>query len=52
MAKVKLGCKEFDFDSKDIDASNCGVTDADCASLAAFMNSGDISRLETLNLVI
>ncbi len=51
MAKVKLGRKEFDVDSEEIDASWCGVTDADCAALAARMKSGEIRRVEKLQLV-
>ena len=51
MAKVKLGSREFDVDSKEIYASDCGVTDADCAALASRMASGEISRLKTLYLV-
>jgi hypothetical protein len=51
MAKVKLGSQEFDVDSEVIDARGCGVTDADCAALAARMKSGEIRRLKILNLV-
>ena len=51
MAKVKLGSKEFDVDSEEIDASSCGVSDADCAAFAARMKTGEISRVKTLNLV-
>ena len=51
MAKVKLGSKEFDVDSEVIDASGCGVSDADCAAFAARMKTGEISRVKTLNLV-
>ena len=51
MAKVKLGTKEFDVDSEGIHASHCGVSDADCAELAARMKTGEISRVKTLILV-
>lgn len=51
MAKVKLGRKEFDVDSEEIHAYNCGVTDADCVALAAAMKSGKIRRLKKLFLV-
>ncbi len=51
MAKVRLGRKEFDVDSEEIIAWGCGVTDADCVALAARMKSGDIRRVDTLQLV-
>ena len=51
MAKVKLGSKEFDVDSEEIDARGCGVSDADCAAFAARMKTGEISRVKTLRLV-
>ena len=51
MAKVKLGSKEFDVDSEEIDADGCGVTVADCVALAAAMKSGKIHRLKKLSLV-
>ena len=51
MSKVKLGSKEFDVDCEDIDAWNCGVSDADCIALAARMKTGEISRVKYLNLV-
>ena len=51
MAKVKLGRKEFDVDSEEINAVNCGVTVADCVALAAAMKSGKIRRLKKLDLV-
>ena len=51
MAKVKLGTKEFDVGSERIDASSCGVSDADCAELAARMKAGEISRVKKLDLV-
>ena len=51
MARVKLGCKKFDVDSEWIDASFCGVSDADCAAFAERMKTGEISRVKTLNLV-
>ena len=51
MAKVKLGTKEFDVGSESMWAHSCGVSDADCAELAARMKTGEISRVKTLNLV-
>ena len=51
MAKVKLGTKEFDVGSEEIDASGRGVSAADCAELAARMKTGEISRVKKLNLV-
>ena len=51
MPKVKLGRKEFDVDCEDINAYRCGVSNADCAALAARMKSGEISRVKTLMLV-
>ncbi len=51
MAKVKLGSKEFDVDSEEIAASDCGVSDADCAAFAARMKTGEISRVKELDLV-
>ena len=51
MAKVKLGSKEFDVDSEEIDASGCGVSDADCVAFAARMTTGEISRVKELLLV-
>ncbi len=51
MPKVKLGCSEFDVNSEEIDASRCGVSDADCVAFAARMKTGRISRVKTLNLV-
>ncbi len=51
MAKVKLGSKKFDVDSEEINASGCGVSDADCAAFAARMKTGEISRVKTLILV-
>ena len=51
MPKVKLGCSEFDVNSEEIDASRCGVSEADCVAFAARMTTGEISRLRTLNLV-
>jgi hypothetical protein len=50
MAKVKLGSEEFDVDSELIDAQLSGVTEADCAALAARMKSGEM-RLKKLSLV-
>ena len=51
MAKVKLGSKEFDVDSEEINAVNCGVTAAECVALAARMKSGEMRRLKRLHLV-
>ena len=51
MAKVKLGSREFDVDSEEIDAGGCDVTVADCVALAAAMKSGKIRRLKKLDLV-
>ena len=51
MPTVKLGRKEFDVDSEEIDASSCGVSDADCVAFAARMTTGEISRVKELNLV-
>jgi hypothetical protein len=51
MAKVKLGSEEFDVDSEDIDARECGVTAADCVALAAYMKSGEMRRLKKVKLV-
>ena len=51
MAKVKLGTKEFDVGSEEIDADRCGVSDADCIELAARMKTGEISRVKKLHLV-
>jgi hypothetical protein len=50
-ARVKLGKKEFDVDSEEIFAINCGVTAADCVALATSMKSGQMRRLKKLNLV-
>ena len=51
MAKVKLGTREFDVSSESIYACGIGVSDADCIELAARMKTGEISRVQTLNLV-
>ena len=51
MPKVKLGRKEFDVDSEEINASYCGVSDADCVAFAARMRTGEISRVKKLCLV-
>ena len=51
MVKVKLGEKEFDLDSENINAIRYEVTDADCVALAALMKSGEMRRLKTLYLV-
>ena len=48
---VKLGTMEFHVGSEVIEARSCGVSDADCAELAARMKTGEISRVKTLYLV-
>ncbi len=48
MPKFKLGRSEFDVDSKEINASRCGVSDADWV---AFAKSINISRVNRLYLV-
>jgi hypothetical protein len=51
MAKVNVGCQEFDVDCEVIVAGGMGVQDADCVALAARMKSGEMRRLKFLNLV-
>ncbi len=51
MATVKLGRKEFDADSRSIDADGCQVTDADCAAFGMRMKGGEFATLTTVNLV-
>ena len=51
MPKVKLGSGEYDNDSLWIDASYRRVSDADCATFAARMKLGEISRVKRLYLV-
>ena len=51
MQKVKLGRKEFDVDSEEINANGCLVSDADCVAFAARMRTGEISRVKRLTLV-
>ena len=51
MPTVKLGSKEFDVDSEEINANDCGVSAADCVAFAARMTTGEISRVKTLHLV-
>ena len=51
MPTVKLGRKEFDVDSEEIDAYDCDVSAADCVAFAARMRTGEISRVKKLNLV-
>jgi hypothetical protein len=46
MPTVKLGRREFDVDSEEIDASYCGVSDADCVAFAARMTTGEIVSLK------
>jgi energy-converting hydrogenase Eha subunit B len=52
MSQIKLGSKSFSIDSEEIDASGCGVTDAECVALGARMASGEFKRLKILKLVI
>ena len=52
MAEVKLGRKEFDVNSVEINASGCGASAADLALFADRMKTGEISRLKELNLVM
>jgi hypothetical protein len=51
MPTVKLGSKEFDVNSEEINACGCGVSAADCVAFAARMTTGEISRVKTLALV-
>jgi hypothetical protein len=51
MSKIKLGIKSFSIDSEEIDASLCGVTDAECVALGARMALGEFKRLKILKLV-
>ena len=51
MAKVKLGSKEFDADSREIRAGGCQVTDADCAAFGMRMKGGEFATLTGVNLV-
>jgi hypothetical protein len=51
MPTVKLGSKEFDVDSEEIDSSRCGNSDADFVAFAARMTMGEISRVKILLLV-
>ena len=51
MPKVKLGSKKFDVDSEEINASHCGVSDADCVAFSVRMKTGEISRVKRLILV-
>ena len=51
MAKVIFFSKEFDVDSEEINANDCGATALDYAAFAARMKSGEIRRLKTLLLV-
>jgi hypothetical protein len=52
MSQIKLGSKYFSIDSEEIDASGCGVTDAECVALGARIASGEFKRLKILKLVI
>ena len=51
MAKVNFFSKEFDVDSEEMNANNCGAAASDYAAFAARMKSGEIRRLKTLLLV-
>jgi hypothetical protein len=51
MAKVKLGSREFDADSRVIYARGCHVTDADCAAFGMRMKGGEFATLTTVHLV-
>jgi hypothetical protein len=51
MSQIKLGSQSFSIDSEEIDASGCGVTDAECVALGARMASGEFKRLKILKLV-
>ena len=51
MAKVKLGSREFDADSREIHAGKCQVTDAECAAFGMRMKGGEFATLTAVNLV-
>ena len=51
MAKVKLGSREFDADSREIHAGECQVTDAECAAFGMRMKGGEFATLTKVNLV-
>ena len=51
MSKIKLGSREFDVNCEEIAAYDCGVSAADCSSLAARIKTGEISRVKMLYLV-
>ena len=51
MAKVKLGFQEFDADSREIFASFCQVTDAECAAFGMRMKGGEFATLTHVFLV-
>ena len=51
MAKVKLGSREFDADSRVIKADGCQVTDAECAAFGMRMKGGEFATLTIVNLV-
>ena len=51
MAKVKLGSREFDADSREINARFCQVTDAECAAFGMRMKGGEFATLTAVNLV-
>ena len=46
-----MGREEFEVDSEEIYAVNCGVTVADCVALAMRIKSGEMRRLKKLDLV-
>ena len=52
MSLIKLGSIFFSIDSEQIDASGCGVTDAECVALGARRELGEFKRLKILKLVI
>ena len=51
MAKVKLGSREFDADSREINAGGCQVTDAECAAFGMRMKGGEFATLTEVYLV-
>ena len=51
MAKVKLGSRGFDADSRVINAHGCQVTDAECAAFGMRMKGGEFATLTTVWLV-
>ena len=51
MAKVKLGSREIDADSRLIHANGCQVTDAECAAFGMRMKGGEFATLTHVFLV-